>query len=802
MQTMKRTIAALVIVGVSAVCLGQEYNPFGKGKADAKARPPERRTANSIASIEFVDTPITTIFKMISDLTGWSIITSPEVTKSPPKVNIWIKNMSPREALDQVLLLSSLIEKREGNTIQIMTFDEYARLYGLDRKIIPLKHADGKVVATMLKPCVAETGRAGTQARVLFDEQGNSIILLVPSPLIDSLVRLVKAVDVPSERLTDEIRIVRLKHAEATTLAPSLESFLGQASHTQARRGPVVSAGRVQPTTQDTQAQPEAGSQYQVIFMVEPKLNVIVMRGNPRDVKAAIDLLESLDVAPGLLIRSYELRYIDAQQAINIANKLLVEESAGSSQGGWRGQSNMLNRRSYTGTRSSSNSARLRIAATDQGGRLVVEGSLRDHEKVAEIISAVDKPVPSGAGSVRTYRLENSKSSEVAKVLQELIAQDQKGEGSTLQLEISGSGRSSSSIRRLSPPAGSTGSSTGADSASREITEEERRLAVQVVSAETINAVIIRAPASLQDELATIVQDLDRPRDQVLLDVTLVTVRTDDTFSLGVELGASNVGGGGPDQITFTSFGLGAADTATGQLGLAADALTGLNFALINAEDLSIIVHALQTVGDVEISTSPRLLAHDNAVAELTQTSEEPYQVLSQGETTTTTGLGGFVTAGTIIQVVPYVSSCDWIRLAYKIEFSSFSARVDLSLPPPKRQNTLSGTVRIPADRVVVLGGITGEREDRSVSSVPFLGKIPGFGELFKLRASSRTKETTYVFIRPVILRDPAFRDLMFLSREMIAAVKVQRATSPENPLKMLPEKLPLTKPEKADETD
>jgi general secretion pathway protein D len=793
-------MAALLVLAVPAVALAQNYDPFNKGKGSGKT--PAKTSTDSIASVEFVDTSITTIFKMISDLTGWSIITSPEVTKSPPRVNIWIKNMSPQEALDQVLLMSSLVTKREGNTIQVMTFDEYARFYGLDRRVVAIKHADGKLIVAMLQPCVAAAGQQGTQSRILYDAHGNNIVLLVPSPLLDSLERLVKIIDVPAEHAGDEIQIVRLKNAEAAVLAPALERFLGQGKKQQD-----VAPLRSQPTTQEAQPQPDAGSPYQVIFMVEPKLNVVVMRGNSRDIKATIALLERLDVPPGLRIVSYELKYIDAKQARTILEQLLSEAgtsaSTGAGIGTWGGMDSLASRSTWSNT--SARTGRLRIAASDQSNRVVVEGSPRDHERVAEILEVMDKPMPPGTGSVRIYRLDNSQASEVAKVLQSLLKQDQKGKsGSALQLRtMGGPDRPESGmpgvrpVESLAPAPRMTPPTRAEDSTPGEISGEEQRLEAQVVAAEVINAVIVRAPAAQQEELGVIIHDLDRPRDQVLLEVTLVTVRSDEGFALGVEVGASSTGGSGLSKIAFTQFGIGAADTTTGKISLPATALTGLNFALINAEDFGLVLHALQTVGDIRISTSPRLLVHDNSLAELSQISEEPYQVLSQGQATTTTAFGGFVSAGTVIGVTPYISSGDWVRLVYRIEFSSFAARLNLSLPPPRRQNTLAGTVRVPADHMVVLGGLTASREDHSTSSIPFLADIPLLGEAFKLRSNSGMKETTFVFVRPIILRDPAFRDLMFVSREMIAAAKVEQERGPHNDLKMLPNDLSAEKPEK-----
>jgi len=109
---------------------------------------------------------------------------------------------------------------------------------------------------------------------------------------------------------------------------------------------------------------------------------------------------------------------------------------------------------------------------------------------------------------------------------------------------------------------------------------------------------------------------------------------------------------------------------------------------------------------------------------------------------------------------------------------------VNLALPPPRRENLVSGVVRVPAGYTVVLGGVVSTRDDESTSSVPLLGDIPLLGELFKDRLRSSSNDTLFVFIRPVILRDPAFRDLMFLSQADIRQARIAQQDYPSNPLK------------------
>ena len=51
-------------------------------------------------------------------------------------------------------------------------------------------------------------------------------------------------------------------------------------------------------------------------------------------------------------------------------------------------------------------------------------------------------------------------------------------------------------------------------------------------------------------------------------------------------------------------------------------------------------------------------------------------------------------------------------------------------------------------------------------------------------RTNARSNETLFIFIRPVLLRDPAYRDLRFLSENDVRRAKLSRRDFPENPIK------------------
>ncbi len=662
--------------------------------------------------------------------------------------------------------------------------------------MIELKHASADEIAGTLTSFVNTDDGSKIQA----DAQANKLVLLLRKPLLESMVKLIRTLDVPHAK--DELRVVKLKHLEAAVVAPVLEAFSidedGQGALGGVPAGAVwrvtgrKPAAAIEPSTpagNDPQ-RPVVGQRWLVHFMIEPKLNVIVLRGLSSDVAATVELIEELDVEPDIAITSYQLKYTNAADVHDTLMRM-VDEAPASRDG------------------ETVAAPRLRIAPSFANNRIIIEGSPRDQARVRRMIEAIDQPLPAGSGGVRVYRLENTTSAQVAAVLQDLVAGRQSDqyaqqlradaapssrrrpylEGDTPRLPLPPSAVAPSVGAGRAPAGGeaapAAGAETGGEGQATGLTPGDV-LPAQITDAPEINAVIIKASAVEHEEFAQIIKQLDTPRDQVVLEVTLVTVTASDDFRLGVELAGARLGDAATQSIGLTRFGIGAVDSATGDIRIGGTAPFGLNYALFNSNDFSLVINALQTVGDTRITSAPKILVQDNAQAQLSQVRQEPFEQSNQGETTTTTSFGGFVDAGTTLTVTPHISDDDWLQLQYAINLSSFTARVDPDLPPPRVQNTIQGIVRVPDNHMVALGGLLGTRRDEVIAQVPFLADIPGLGEFFKDRSIDESSDTLFVFIRPRVLRDPAFADLLYLSREDLEAAALSRQGDPRNPLKLM----------------
>jgi len=727
-------VAAMIALGWVGAD-GQTYSPFGSDQGGG--------SGNTVSNSEFVNTEVTTVFRMISDLTGWSIVMSPNLSTNAPKVNLWVKNMTPQQLLDEVGRLGQLVITRDGQTVHVMSFDEYAQIYGLTKKVIPLQHARAVQVSEMVKPYVIKEH----QGYIVPNERGNGVILMAPASQMKALEELVAAIDVPQQ--LEQVQVVWLNYLGADEVALPLEQFLAE-------------AGR---------GEKDAGlPEYKVQFMVQPGLNAVVIRGDRARIQAAVDLLKQLDIPRQTAVVSYELAYVDAAEMYRV----LTDMQTSGPQDPERVRL--------------SGAQRMRVSVSEGGNRIVVEGTEEDHKRVAKIIAAVDKPAPPGTGGIRVYRLENTSAEDVAEVLQELIEEPYTEGG------VAAAVRATPISAMTKPPSGGRQPDDKPQPKTPTAVKAPApapapKGSVSITAAPQINAVVIRAPAAEQEAFAEVITQLDRPRDQVMLEMTLVTVSSDDTFRFGIELGAADLRTG-TQHIGFTTFGVGQVDSETGNLTIDPTAPFGLNYNLFRTDDYSLVLNALETVGDVRISSAPKVLVEDNTEALISQLSREPYVETSQGETSTITSLGGYVEAGTVLTATPHISQEDWLRLEYEVELSSFRARtaqqIAANIPPPQRQSVTSGTVRIPDDCMVVLGGLIDTRDDEVIDRVPILGRIPVLGSLFRNVERGKQYQTLFVFIRPVVLRDPEFADLISLSRQDRTRAGVGDEHLPRNPPQLL----------------
>jgi len=109
---------------------------------------------------------------------------------------------------------------------------------------------------------------------------------------------------------------------------------------------------------------------------------------------------------------------------------------------------------------------------------------------------------------------------------------------------------------------------------------------------------------------------------------------------------------------------------------------------------------------------------------------------------------------GTILTVTPQINEGDAVVLKIAVESSSIAASSAGAVDLITNKRTISTTVLIPDGGTLVIGGLIQDKATNSEQRVPWLGRIPLLGELFRTRDTEKTKTNLMVFIQPHILRD------------------------------------------------
>ena len=149
----------------------------------------------------------------------------------------------------------------------------------------------------------------------------------------------------------------------------------------------------------------------------------------------------------------------------------------------------------------------------------------------------------------------------------------------------------------------------------------------------------------------------------------------------------------------------------------------------------------------------------------LSSVAEVPFQSINASNTVATTSFAGFATAGTTFSVTPQISEGDYLNLDFDILVNDFTGAGNESLPPPRNTDQVTRQVSIPNRSTVIVGGLTRQRYSNDKQRIPFIEDIPIFEFLAGNTSIGEREQRLFVFIKPIILKDDKFKDLLFLSK-------------------------------------
>ena len=283
----------------------------------------------------------------------------------------------------------------------------------------------------------------------------------------------------------------------------------------------------------------------------------------------------------------------------------------------------------------------------------------------------------------------------------------------------------------------------------------------------TDNSIIIR-------KFQKLIEELDVPTRQVMVEARIVEATDSFSRDLGVKFGYTGVNGSNSwgstlsDSITNqgtsvsnaytryneitsgnTTRSAPAAYTFSPNVSLPVSAATG-SIALVHSlasGALGLELSASQAQGKSKIISSPRVLTQDRKEATIESGTEIPYQEASSSGATSTS----FKKAVLALKVTPNITPDGQVIMDIQVNKDSVDASCGATEPCISTKS-LKTMAMVEDGGTLILGGIYEEDNSNSVKKVPLLGDIPVVGNLFKSRSRSEKRNELLIFITPRVM--------------------------------------------------
>jgi len=277
--------------------------------------------------------------------------------------------------------------------------------------------------------------------------------------------------------------------------------------------------------------------------------------------------------------------------------------------------------------------------------------------------------------------------------------------------------------------------------------------------------------------------DIDKPKAEVVIDVTVMEVSRDKLHTIGTN----------PPTSASVTLAPGGSSTSSGSSG---SSLTLNSFTSLNAGDFSVSIPGisfslLASDSKTKVIQRPELRAIDSEKASLKIGDRVPIATGSFQS-----GLGGsvntqfqYLDVGVNIDITPYVHADNEVTLKMSLEISSVTGVQNIGgfNQPTIGQRRIEHEARLADGEVNLIGGILEDTDTNSMSGYPWLTKIPILKYLFGQETKERQQNEIVFAITPHIIRSNEVTDENLKIVDIGSANAVTYRTDDSKPASVTP---------------
>ena len=498
------------------------------------------------------------------------------------------------------------------------------------------------------------------------------------------------------------------------------------------------------------------------LIMSLPRINAIIIKDAESRVRYLMSIIEKLDVAGTAgIITIVRIQHADTGEIAETIREILDIGKPGAPPG------RITPGRDPTGRVTPgapvvpspmggviSQAAEIKILPDARLNSLIIVASERDTQRVLDLIKKLDTPPPADVFPIHTFQCKNQEATALAELLR--------------------------AFAEKRPPIVAT--AAGAPPAGRGAQQESQ---VFFIADETTNKILVSASPLDWEVYRQLLEELDQPQPQVLVEVWIVEVSSDDQFGFGIEWqtrppsGDARIGPSRQEIFGGTSLGLGLGDVFAGEglnRGLNIGVRSMTNTRVTIGGKTYIIPHidaylkALSEINKVNVLSSPKVLTLNYEEASLDITDKifvSTSQIAGTGADREVTETFTEEEVGIKLKFTPQINADDFVIMEIDLEVSSLigaTATEASSRPPMAIRHTIN-KVRVEDGNTIIITGLRRHDRTKTITRVPVLGRIPLIGLLFRSTSVIDMQTNLMIFITPHIVTDTP--EMIAISEEM-----------------------------------
>lgn len=632
----------------------------------------------------------------------------------------WANSLIVAASNEDLQMVSSLIESLDSTQSD-----------GVEVHVIPLTKADARNVALTVQGLYRDGGPGTTSSVAInVDERLNALVVSAGEADFKRISELVRKLDTDTVGRIAEIRIFPLQHANADELSVILTTVLTS-------KAPLVTSespnrqSMLQFVTRTPEGEQLVASALKesVLITSDRRRNALVVSAPVESMNLLAKIIENLDTeSPQTAqIKVFKLENADSRQMAEVLSSLFRLKQVGPSVGGQRAiqytmakspvAAELEGEGDVSATIGSAEEQALTVTVDLRTNSLLIGGSEHYVALASNIIQQLDSS-PAQERKTEVYRLRNSQAKEMESALSRFLDQDK-----SKVTQVLG------------------GAAVG--TAQRLLDHE-----VAIVAEPVSNTLLLSASPRYFEQFKALIEELDQPQPQVLIQVLLAEVTLDKDTEMGVEWAVASV-----DKKTRLSTGT--------DLGVAQDLKNfGGYSSSVTGSDYSFLLRALESDGRLEVLSRPQILTADNQPATIDIGQRVPLITDSR-----VTDVGNVINSfryenvGVSLSVTPRISPDGFVKMEVAPIISAISSsNVEVSkgvTSPIINQRKATTTVSVQSGQSIIIGGLISTTDDTRVKKVPYLGSIPYLGALFRNSKTIQDRKELLIILTPQLLLGP-----------------------------------------------